>query len=196
MSRLTLREMVLVAFFAALTVVGAWISFPLPFSPVPITLANLFAVLSGAILGKKRGTLSQLVYLLLGFAGVPVFAGFTSGPGIFAGATGGYLVGYVLAAFIAGVLVEYLPRRLPPVARLSVAFTAAAAAVYLPGIAWLSHVTGLSAPVALVKGLYPFLPGDALKIIVAVVLCRSLMQVPRVWRSMAKEGIVRHAEME
>ncbi len=196
MSGLTLREMVLAAFFAALTAVGAWISFPLPFSQVPIVLANLFVILSGAILGKKLGVISQLVYLLLGLAGAPVFAQFTSGPAALAGPSGGYLVGYLLAAFITGALVEHLPRRLPPLPRLAVSLAAGAVIIYLPGIAWLAHSLGVNLQTALAQGFYYYLPGDALKIIVAVVLCRSLMQVPQLWGSLAGKGIVRHAEME
>src|SRR5659263_463032 len=108
MKNLELRDLIAVAFFAALTTVGAWISFPLPFSPVPIALANLFVILSGVILGKWLGPLSQIVYLLLGFAGVPVFAQQLAGPSVFAGPTGGYLAGYVIAAFLTGLLAEHL----------------------------------------------------------------------------------------
>ncbi len=185
MSRMTIRDMTAVALFAALTAVGAWISFPLPLSPVPIALANLFAIMAGVLLGKWLGALSQIVYLLLGLAGVPVFAQFSSGAPVFAGPTGGYLIGYVLAAFLTGLLVEHLPRRLPLTLRLTPAFVAGGAIIYLPGVLWLAHVTGMSLSSALLQGCYYFLPGDALKIIVAVILCRSLLQVPQLWRSPA-----------
>lgn len=174
MSRLTLRDMIAVAFFASLTTVGAWISFPLPFSPVPIVLANLFAVLSGAMLGKKLGPLSQGVYLLMGLIGIPVFAKFSAGPGVLFGATGGYLFGYVAASFLTGMLVEYLPR-LPQTIRYGVAMSVGMAVVYVPGIPWLARIAGFDIPTALVKGFYPYLPGDAVKIIVGVALCLSLM---------------------
>ena len=181
-TNLSLRDMTRVALFAALTAVGAWISFPLPFSQVPIALANMFVLMSGALLGKWLGSLSQIVYLLLGLAGVPVFAQFSAGASVFAGPTGGYLIGYVLAAFLTGMLVEYLPSTLPQGFRLAVAFIAGGAVVYVPGVLWLSHVTGLSLAAALPVGCYYFLPGDTLKIIVAVILCRSLLQVPQLWR--------------
>ncbi|MHB0867629.1 MAG: biotin transporter BioY [Thermoleophilia bacterium] len=177
-----LRDMIAVAFFAALTTVGAWISFPLPFSPVPIVLANFMAVLAGVILGRKLGALSQVIYLLMGVVGIPVFAKFTAGPGVLFGATGGYLLGYLLAAFTAGLLMEYLPR-MPQVARLSIAMTTGMIIVYLPGIPWLAHVAGFDIPTALVKGFYPYLPGDAMKIIIGVTLCLSLAaQLPHIWR--------------
>lgn len=182
MNRLSLNDMVLVSLFTALTSIGAWIAIPLPFSPVPIVLANLFPLMAGAILGKWLGSLSQVVYLSMGMVGIPVFAHFTAGPGVIAGPTGGYLLGYVAAAFIAGAIVEYLPLRKQSVL-FPVSLTAGAAAVYVLGIPWLANVTGMSIPAALTAGMYPFLPGDSLKIIIGVVLCLGLAaQVPQVWR--------------
>lgn len=194
MSQLALRDMIAVAFFAALTVVGAWISFSIPFSPVPIALANVMAVLAGVILGKRLGSLSQVVYLLMGLVGIPVFAKFTAGPGVLFGPTGGYLFGYLLAAFTAGLLIEYLPR-LPQVLRLSIAMTAGMIIVYLPGIPWLARVAGFDIPTALVKGFYPYLPGDAMKIIIGVTLCLSLAaQLPHIWRSGAGKEMAGQTE--
>lgn len=196
MSKLPLRDMIAVAFFAALTTIGAWLSFPLPFSPVPIVLANLFAVLSGAMLGKKLGPLSQSIYLLMGLIGIPVFAKFSAGPGVLFGATGGYLFGYVAASFVTGLLVEYLPR-MPRAARYAVAMTAGMSIVYIPGIPWLARVTGMDIPTALVKGFYPYLPGDAVKIIVGVALCTSLMaQLRPLWNWQAREKLKQQAEAE
>ncbi|MHB1390415.1 MAG: biotin transporter BioY [Thermoleophilia bacterium] len=194
MNNLPLRDMIAVAFFAALTTVGAWISFPLPFSPVPIVLANFIAVLAGVILGSRLGALSQVVYLLMGVVGMPVFAKFTAGPGVLFGATGGYLFGYLLAAFTAGLLMEYLPR-MPQVARLSIALTMGMIIVYLPGIPWLAHVAGFDISTALVKGLYPYLPGDVVKIIIGVTLCLSLAaQLPQIWGSDAGKKPADQAE--
>jgi len=162
--------------FAALTAVGAWISFPLPFSPVPVAFANLFVLLSGVILGKWLGSLSQVVYVSLGVAGVPVFAGFTAGPGVLAGPTGGYLAGYVLAAFVAGALVQYLPRAVPDIPRIIAGLVTGGLALYVPGIIWLAANLDINVPAALVAGFYPYLPGDALKVVVATVLSASLLQ--------------------
>ncbi len=103
------RDMVLVALFAALTAIGGWLSFPLPFSPVPITLQVLFVLLAGALLGPMRGALSQIIYVLIGAIGLPVFAQFSGGIGILVGPTGGYLIGFIVAAFLVGLIVEKAP---------------------------------------------------------------------------------------
>lgn len=180
---LSLKDIVAVALFAALTAVGAWISVPMPFGPVPIALASFFALLSGAILGKWLGPLSQVIYVLLGLSGAPVFAHFTAGPGIVAGPTGGYLAGYIAGAFVTGVLVQYLPDK-PRPARFAIALTAGTLVIYLLGVPWLMHVTGMDLRAALVAGVYPFLPGDVIKIIIGTGLCLSLAtQLPSMWRS-------------
>lgn len=97
----------LTALFAAVLAVASWISVPLPFTPVPVNLATLAVTLAGALLGCKYGTLSVLVYILLGAVGVPVFAGFTGGLGHLAGPTGGYIIGYLSSAFICGIIMDY-----------------------------------------------------------------------------------------
>ncbi|MHB0915752.1 MAG: biotin transporter BioY [Thermoleophilia bacterium] len=181
--RLNLSSLTLVAMFAALTSVGAWIAFPLPFSPVPVAFANLFVLLAGVILGKWLGALSQVVYIMLGVIGIPVFAQFTAGPEVLVGPTGGYLVGYVLAAFVAGALVEHLPRSFPELARVPVSLVAGGLAIYLTGLPWLASYLDISFPAALVAGFYPYLPGDALKVVLATMLSASLLhQVPQVRR--------------
>lgn len=96
------RLLILSALFAALTAVGSWISIPLPFSPVPINLATLSVFLAGGLLGPAGGAASQAVFVALGAVGLPVFHSFTGGVGILAGPTGGYLIGYIAAAWIAG----------------------------------------------------------------------------------------------
>jgi biotin transport system substrate-specific component len=199
--KLDLRDLIAVAFFTALTTVGAWISFPLPFSPVPIVLANLFVLLSGVILGKWLGSLSQIIYLLLGIVGIPVFAQHQAGPSVLAGPTGGYLVGYVFAAFVAGLLVEHLPRfssaRKAEMLRLAFCFSVGAVVIYIPGVPWLAHVTGMDISTAMVKGFYPYLPGDIVKIIVGTLLCESLMeQLPHIWKWPVGKKAVRQAKVE
>ncbi|MDO8735802.1 MAG: biotin transporter BioY [Thermoleophilia bacterium] len=201
MSKLMLRDLIAVAFFAALITVGAWISFPLPFSPVPIVLANLFVVLSGAILGKWLGPLSVVVYLLMGLAGIPVFANHMAGPSVIAGPTGGYLIGYVLASFVTGLLVEYLPHfsgsKMAETVRFAFSLSAGGLVIYLTGIPWLARVAGMDLQTALVKGFYPYLPGDAVKIIVGTMLCISLMaQLPHIWKWPAGDIAVRQAAAE
>lgn len=181
MHKFELRDLILVAFFAALTAIGALISVPLPGDLVPIVLSNMFAILAGAMLGKWLGPLSQIVYIFIGVIGIPVFAGsIKAGPGALAGPTGGYIIGFVVASFLTGFLVERLVRA-PDVLRFSLSMTAGAAVIYVFGVPWLSQVAGLNMQLAMVKGLYPFLPGDILKVIVGTMLCRSLLtQLPRI----------------
>ncbi len=196
MRKLTLQDMVLVAFFTALTALGAWMSVPLPISPVPIALASLFALLSGAMLGKWLGMLSQVVYLSMGLVGIPVFARFMAGPGVLAGPTGGYLAGYILGAFVVGATVEYLAIR-SKATRFAIGLTLGSLVIYMLGVPWLSLVSGMGLKAALAAGMYPFLPGDALKIIIGTVLCLSLVtQLPRIWRSPAGNRPARQAEVE
>nr|WP_269848331.1 biotin transporter BioY [Methanosarcina horonobensis] len=102
-----LRKMVFASLFAALTAAGAYIQIPIPFSPVPVTLQVFFVLLAGSMLKSKWGSLSMVVYTLLGIAGLPVFAGGSSGLGVLLGPTGGYIFGFILAAF----LTASLPRK-------------------------------------------------------------------------------------
>ncbi|MBU1291753.1 biotin transporter BioY, partial [bacterium] len=96
--------MTLVSLFAALTAVGAFISIPI--YPVPLTLQTLFTLLAGMTLGSVMGTSSQIIYVMLGVIGLPVFAGFKAGIGILFGPTGGFLFGFIICAFIVGKIME------------------------------------------------------------------------------------------
>ena len=178
-----LDKLIQVAFFSALTAVGAWIAFTMPWSPVPVVLANLFVLLSGVVLGKWLGALSQIVYILMGVIGIPVFAKFTAGPEVLVGPTGGYLVGYVIAAFAVGLMMELLAGKVPQVAQVAVSLSVGALLIYVPGVLWLADNLDISLQAALVAGFYPFLPGDALKVVAATVLSVSLMvQLPQMRR--------------
>jgi biotin transport system substrate-specific component len=96
--------MILIAMFAILTAVGAFISIPIP--PVPVTLQFLMCLLSGAILGAKRGAMSQILYVFMGLVGLPIFAGGKGGIGHLMSPTFGYLIGFIVCAFIVGKAVE------------------------------------------------------------------------------------------
>jgi biotin transport system substrate-specific component len=164
------RRLARVALLAALTAVGAQIQAPLPFSPVPVVLSNFFAILAGLVLGARAGAASQVVYLLLGAAGLPVFAGLRGGVQVLAGPTGGYLIGFVLAAAAAGLLRG--PR--PGSGRAVAAAAVGAALIYAVGVPYLAAVTGMGLRRALVVGVLPFLPGDALKVVAAGVVAPAL----------------------
>ena len=114
MNRMKTTKLVTCALFAALTAILSQIAIPI--GPVPINLATFSVFFAGALLGAKAGALSQLVYLLLGIVGLPVFSMFRGGPGVLLGPTGGYLAGYVLAAFLVGFITEQRGDSLPALA--------------------------------------------------------------------------------
>lgn len=158
------RNMVLAPLLAALT--GASSLIAIPIGPVPITLQSLFVLASGGILGARWGALSMALYLAMGVAGLPVFAGGTSGLGRLLGPTGGYLVGFVLAAALVGVLARGLRGQ----AWLLLATLAGLALVYAMGSIWLSLVGRIPMSKALMVGVLPFLPADLVKAFLAALL--------------------------
>lgn len=135
------------------------------FSPVPISGQTLAVLLVGATLGSRRGALAMLTYLAEGAMGLPVFAG-AGGAARLVGPTGGYLAGFVVAAFIVGWLAERGWDRRPVTTAL--AMLAGNTAIYLFGVSWLAILMG--AENALPMGLYPFIIGDLLKLVLAVAL--------------------------
>ncbi len=164
------RKMILTGLFAALTAVGAFIIIPLPFSPVPVTLQTFFTLLAGIILGPGYGALSQLIYIFLGGIGLPVFAGGTGGFQVLVGPTAGFLWGFVLAAYIVGLMVKnHSTLRVNILAML-----AGLIVIYIPGMFVLKLVAGLSIYKAFLVGVLPFIPGDIVKIVVAGILARQL----------------------
>ncbi len=157
--------------FTALIAVFSQIQIPLGAGLVPISLATFGVMLSGLLLGWKYGALSVAAYILLGAAGVPVFAGFKAGAAALAGPTGGYIVGYLFYAGLAGL----------PVSRYQESFWGrcffmllGTACCYLLGTFWFAHVTGRTAAESLSLCVLPFLPGDAAKIILASFLAPRL----------------------
>lgn len=151
--------------FALLTVAGAKVSIPLPGTPVPATLQTLPVLLAGLLLGARLGALSQVVYLGLGLAGLPVFALPGAGPGYLLGPTGGYLVGFIIAAWLAGALA-------PPVAgtgfgRRLAATAAGVAALHAAGVLWLAFLFLPDTFDAFRAGSLPFIAFDLAKGILA-----------------------------
>jgi biotin transport system substrate-specific component len=162
----SLRGMVYASMFGALTAVGAYILIPLP--PVPITLQTLFVNLAGALLGGPLGALSQVVYILLGVIGLPVFAGGKAGAGVLLGPTGGYLIGFVVGAYVIGKLTAI--RRRPGFIWLVCSMSIGIALVYTIGVVQLMVVAKLDFDKAIAVGLLPPLPGDIFKIILAALI--------------------------
>jgi biotin transport system substrate-specific component len=167
-----LRWMVLASLMAALTAVGAYIHVPI--GPVPIVLSTLFVLLSGLLLGGQWGLASMGLYLLVGAIGIPVFAGGKGGFAHFFGPTGGYLFGYLLAAWVAGVISER-SRGLLFLDIFAVVF--GSLAIYSLGVPWLKIVTQLSWTKTFMVGMVPFLIGDAVKASVALILARAIRPV-------------------
>ena len=167
------RDFWLVTGGALLVAALAQVRILLPFTPVPVTGQTLGVLLVGALLGSRRGATSLGLYLVLGLAGMPVFSGWSGGlPQLF-GPTGGYLLGFVAAAWLTGWLSERGAERSPKTAWA--AFLAAEAVIYAVGLPWLAvFVGGWSR--ALTLGLLPFIAGDLLKAIIAGLL------LPAGWR--------------
>ena len=163
------RRLAACALFAALIAICSQIQIPLP--AVPVNLA-LFAVhLAGALLGARLGALSAAVYALLGLIGVPVFAGFRAGPAALFGRTGGYILGYLPAAALAGLLGR---RGTPSFRRLCLSMAAGTAVCYAFGTVWFMALSGVGPGRALTLCVLPFLPGDAVKIALAALLSLRL----------------------
>lgn len=145
--------------FAAL--IGAASQIALPIQPVPVNLALLAVVSAGALLGAKYGTLSVVVYILLGAVGMPVFAGFRGGLSVLTGVTGGYIVGYAATAFVTGLVCQKTKKTLPVFLGMFVG-TALCNAI---GTAWFCLITGSSVTASISVCVLPYIPGDIFKII-------------------------------
>jgi biotin transport system substrate-specific component len=170
--------MVYASLLAALMAAGAFISIPI--GPVPIVLQNMFVFLAGLLLGSRWGLAGVAVYLLTGACGLPVFAGGLGGIGRIVGPTGGYLMGYLPAVFVAGYISEKTGKR---VGYDILAMICATAVLYACGVTWLKILTGMTWSKTMLAGMYPFLVGDALKIVAAAVIAKALRPIIRVTRN-------------
>ena len=175
-----LRNALLISGGVVLTALLAQVRVPLPFTPVPITGQTLAVLLVGAALGSSRGALSQVAYVCAGAAGLPVFAG-AAGIG---GPTTGYLFGFILAAALVGRLCERgWDHRMGMTVAAMVIGTAG---IYVCGVLWLWLVTQVPIRSLLPLGVTPFLPGAAVKIMVAAVL------LPSVWSLIGRARMGSH----
>ncbi len=171
--------MALSALFAALIAVCSWISVP---SAVPFTLQTFGVFMAAGLLGGKRGTVSVLIYILLGAAGIPVFSGFKGGAGVLAGSTGGYIVGFLFTALIMWLFEAKARNRK---FTLPISMAVGLLACYAFGTAWFMLVYArTSGSVGLVTALtwcvFPFILPDAAKITLACFLIRRIKNVVRV----------------
>lgn len=158
-----LKQFIGVTLFSLLTAAGAWIEIPLPFTPVPITLQTVFVILAGASLGANRGALSQIMYLFYGICGLPVFAGGASSFAQLLGPTGGYLLGFPVAAFLTGLMVS---REKSFYWNLG-ACIIGSIPILIIGSVQLNILTGGNMAEAFKLGFIPFLAGDFIKCVIA-----------------------------
>ena len=159
-------QLLSVLFVTVLTASAAQLSFPLPFTPVPFTIQPMIVLVGAAVLGSRLGALAQIVYLMLGIAGLPVFAfspELPQGVARLLGPTGGYLMAYPIAAYVTGCLAERgLDRHyLTSILAMSVGLSV----IFLGGVLWIARAAGLET--ALATGLYPFIIVDIVKVVAA-----------------------------
>lgn len=159
--------MAIIGLMAAVICIIAPISLVLPISPVPISLGTFSIFFAIYVLGMKRGTASLALYILLGLVGLPVFSGFTGGVGKLLGPTGGYILGYLFLAVISGYIVDrWRSNRI----FCFVGFALGTLVCYMFGTIWLAFQASISFSQALAAAVLPFIPGDLIKLILAMLL--------------------------
>ncbi len=183
--RAALRDALLIAASCLLIALSAQVEIPIPFSPVPLTGQTFAVLLLGAALGSWRGAASVISYVTLGALGIPVFAGGAGGALKLAGPTGGYLVGFAAGAFVVGLLTEKgWGRKLWSSAA---AMVIGNAVIYAVGTTWLAAFVGWASVLRL--GVLPFIPGDLLKLALAIWL------LPAAWKLVGNEPEPRPGQM-
>ena len=169
MEKYNTKMMVLTALMAAVICVLS--PFSLPIGPVPVSLQTLVVLLSVYLLGVKYGTVAYVIYLLIGLLGVPVFSGFQGGFQKLAGPTGGYLIGMIFMAVIAGWFIDHFTEQIPLQA---VGMILGICVCYTFGTAWLMVQTKMAVGPALMAGVIPFIPFDLMKMIIAILIGRPV----------------------
>ncbi|MFQ6087857.1 MAG: biotin transporter BioY [Candidatus Methanofastidiosia archaeon] len=175
-----LHKVALAFGFACITGLLAQFRFYLPWTPVPITGQTFAVLLSGILLGRWGG-ISQIIYAGIGAAGVPWFAGRLGGMGVITGPTGGYIIGFIIAAFFLGYFVDRYIRSRSFLAMFALMLFANFMLIHGPGLLqlylWLSLVKGTSIGIweLLMMGTIPFIVGDVTKVVVAAVITRGIV---------------------
>ncbi len=163
----TTKDLTVTALLSAILCILAPLSIPIPFSPVPISLTNLVLYLSGYIAGWKKSLISYVLYLCIGFAGIPVFSGFSGGLSKLAGPTGGYLIGMIFITLIGSYAVEKFQHNF--LFQL-IGMILGTVIVYIIGTYWLALQTNATFQQALFIGVIPFIIGDIIKISIAMLI--------------------------
>lgn len=167
MKKLTTAKLVRIALMAAVLCVLGPLTFPLSFSPVPISLAIFGIFLTLVIIEPSEAFTSIVVYILLGLVGMPVFSNFTGGVGKLFGPTGGYIIGYIPFALISWFFIKKFNRKVP---FLVIGMLLGLASCYILGTAWLAISAGMTFKAALVAGVIPFVPFDIIKLVLAILI--------------------------
>lgn len=158
-------QMTIVGVMAAVICILGPLSIPIGL--VPISFTNLAIYIALYALGMKKGIISFLIYVLIGFVGIPVFSGFSGGPAKLLGPTGGYIIGFIFMAIASGIFIDrYFNKWIMCVVGMIIG----TALCYIFGTAWLAYQANMSAEVALAAGVIPFIPGDLVKITLASIV--------------------------
>lgn len=169
MKNLSLRQLTITAIMSAIMCILGPLSVPI--GPVPVSLTVLFVFFSIYLLGTKLGTLSYIVYLLLGLVGLPVFSGFAGGPAKLFGPTGGYLIGFIPVCIVSGLIIDKAAGKwYMEFAGMLIGLLI----LYAFGTAWLSFQAHMSFSQALAAGVIPFVVFDIIKLVLAMLLGRTL----------------------
>lgn len=175
-SKITTKDMAYIALFAVIIAICSWLSVP---ATIPFTLQTFGIFLTVGVLGGKRGTLSVLIYLLLGIIGIPVFSGFTGGVGRLLGTTGGYIIGFLLSAMVMWAMEQFLGKKRWV---LAISMVLGLIVCYAFGTMWFMFVYANSTgPIGVWTALgwcvFPYIIPDLIKIALALVLCKKLAQI-------------------
>lgn len=180
--KLSVKDMILCGLFAALISVSAYLSIPSPTS-VPFSLQPLFALMAGAFLGSKRGAISMFVYMLVGLVGVPVFSGGTGGPGMIYSPTFGYIIGFIVSAYVVGKVLEMTEKTPLKIVGIVLAPLLGVAVNYIIGVPYLFMIfnvvkdSSISMYVALTYGFFPYILLDLVK--AGLVITMIFSMIPR-----------------
>ncbi|WP_313343889.1 biotin transporter BioY [Sedimentibacter sp.] len=173
--KLSTKDITQIGMFTALTAIGAFISIPV--GPVPITLQSFFVLLSGIILGSRKAMYSQIAYLLLGLAGLPIFSNFTGGLQAVFKPSFGFLIGYIVVAYLIGKITEAKSNNTN---NLILAVFIGTAVLYLIGLPYMYYILNimldknLSIMQVLNMGMFMFIPGDTIKAVLTVYLGKKI----------------------
>ena len=184
--KFSVKQMALIGLMTAVICVLGPLALNIPVSPVPISLGFLAIYFVVIVVGMKLGTISVIIYILLGLAGIPVFTNFTGGPAKLFGPTGGYIIGYIFMALICGFFVDRFGKKLP---FYFLGMVLGTVICYLFGTVWLGYQMDMTFTQALAAGVFPYIPGDLLKLIIAIAAGSQIR------KRLLKAGLIESSEI-